>query len=94
MRLPAKPPTESIEDYHTHFLEETNEVLHVFNLQGKYLETKDWSSKDRFNPGLASSRLESLVEELGTLVFKDTKSELFQTTIDRIIFDLVRDEES
>jgi hypothetical protein len=69
-------------------------VLHTFDKDGNYLQTKHWSSNDSFNPALTSSKLEELVEGLGEVEYKDIQAKLFQTTIDGVIFGLVPDEET
>ena len=69
-------------------------VLHIFDQDGKYRTTKHWSTDDSLNSALTSSKLEELVKEIGDVEYKDIQVQLFQTTIDGVVFGLVPDEEN
>lgn len=125
-KLPSRLRINRIEDYHTHYLGQTNDgtlfwgyetfaftkspaeiknedwrkfrkeyaILHTFDKDGTYLNTKYWVCNDSFDPAMTSSKLEELVGELGEVKYKDIKIKLFQTTIDGVVFGLLPDEEN
>ena len=69
-------------------------ILHTFDQECNYIETKHWSSDSSTGPEMSSLKLEELVATLGDVEYKDISIKLFKTTIDEIVFGLIPDEEN
>jgi hypothetical protein len=69
-------------------------VLHTFDKQGRYIDTKHWSINNVEDKGQTYTKLQEFVAELGPVEYEDIEIELFQTTIDSITFGLIPDIET
>jgi len=67
-------------------------VLHLFDLDGNYKETKYQRVEDSFDRHLITEKLHELVAELGPVLFRDIAVGLFKTVIDGTEFGLIADE--
>ena len=69
-------------------------LVHMFDKDGNYITTKYWVAglPSDVNDQQLEDKLNTLVKELGDIVFKDIEIKLFQVQIDNIIFGLVIDE--
>lgn len=70
-------------------------VLHLFDSDGNYLETKHWhgGTTNQVSDSALDSKLQSMISELGSLTYCDIEVKLFQTIIDGEIFGLVPESE-
>jgi hypothetical protein len=70
-------------------------LLHKFDNEGNYLETKYWSGLATEVDGqVLEDKLQKMVNQLGDIDFQDIEIGLFQTQLDNIIFGLIIDEEN
>jgi hypothetical protein len=70
-------------------------LLHRFDNDGNYLETKHWSGFTTEVAGqVLDDKLQEMVYELREIEFQDIEIGLFQTQIDDMVFGLILDEEN
>ena len=69
-------------------------ILHVFDKNGNYIETKKWSTPTNNSPVDTSEMLDKMVMELGDFEYKDIEIMVFHTNVDGIIFGLIPNAET
>ncbi len=70
-------------------------VVHFFDLDGNYLNSRHWSALSAdTNDHELTNKLEEMLADLGSITFCNIEIKLFQTKIDNIIFGLIPDEQN
>jgi hypothetical protein len=70
-------------------------VLHLFDEDGNHLTTNHWyaGTTSKTNNTVMREKLEEMINNLGKTEFCNIEIKLFQTTIDGVVFGLVRNDE-
>lgn len=70
-------------------------VLHLFDTEGNYLETRHWhgGTTNQVADSTLDSKLKNMISELGEVVYCDIEVKLFQIEMDGEVFGLVPEDQ-